>query len=335
MSILSMRDGSQKLNTCNIRIIDAIALCHIVDKFEEFTQNLAKFSKGIFGDAKLNQLYNFIKDEEAFVKREIKTFYLENYKVLDAIHKYSYISNFLFIYFNNKTGEFNYTIMQMYEYIKRNKDKKDNILVNLNILKELGFEIIKLDEAERFDKNYTFDNSQYSTIEYFDGDIRVTPSYHDLKYAVSNANYQISVNSNKTVAFSKNPEIILNNLVFEPSKLPKSIEYDYLLSDLMSKRNNDSNLIINNTLRIGYDLNEIDSLISNIEKNIQTVKEEKEKERALIHIGQLKEIIIGLEMFLQDYEDKLINSNEMTRDELAEEKKLYKNYRYNLKLDID
>jgi len=49
----------------------------------------------------------------------------------------------------------------------------------------------------------------------------------------------------------------------------------------------------------------------------------------------MKETIMGLEFFLQDYEGKLINNSDMTREELNEEKKLYKNYRYNLKLDID
>lgn len=307
-----------------LRIIDCIALCNVGDEFEQFIQNLNEFSKGIRGYSKLHDLYKYIKDGKK-VSKKIREFYAENHKVLDAIHKHTYISNFLLIYFNNKTGEFSQEIMEMYKYIKNNKEEKDKILMNLDKLKELGFEHFVFSSKEKFDNIYEYDVND--NFYYFvDGKIEVIPSLENLKYKTIGANYQIEFS---TIPYPKS-EIILNNLVFDTNLLPNDLSYDNTMQKIieMKKEHKDSYKVLNNSVELEYNLEKLISYVEKMDDIILEIQDCEYKDDAKIKIGNAKEVISELRWILENYEVNLINQCLLDESILEEEKlKYYRTYK--------
>lgn len=320
MPTLSMKDGSEKLlDSFTIRIIDAITLCHIVDEFEEFTQNLAKFSKGMLGEYNLRQLYNYIMNVDAFVKRDTKAFYVDNYRVLDAIHKYSYISNFLLIYFDRKTGKFCPEIMQMYEYIKNNKEDKDKILAVLNKLSELGFEHINFAENKKFDGIYEQDKSGLSHCYFLDGDLEVIPSVENIKYKSKEANYKIRLDAIPEIG----SEITLNNLVFDVKCLPNTVRYDDTFKKILElkEEKEESYKVLSDIVRLDYNLESIIPALEKIDEIIANIHNCKYNDSAKKHIGKAKEAVYGLRTCLTNYQTDMVNQNLITEEILYKETK--------------
>lgn len=316
----------KKLSKFNISIKDCMVLCHVIDLFEEFTVNLTKFSKGTFGDAKLKRLYNFVKDEEAFVKRDIKTFYLENYKVLDAIHKYSYISNFLLIYFDRKNGEFNQEITQMYEYIKANKEDIDKILAVLDKLSKLGFEHIYFAENKQFDKVYEYERGVLRNYYYLDGEIEIIPCIENTKYKSKDANYEIE----GSVILFYVPKITLNNLIFDPNNLPEKITYNETIGKVLklTPEKKESCEVLADAVHFDYYLERIVPYLDKIDELIGKIHNCSSKPNAKKHIDTAKQGIAELQCFLANYEQDIIEQGLLTEEILVDEKEKYKR-RYN------
>lgn len=326
MPTLSMKDGSEKLlDSFTIRIIDAIALCHAIDGFEIFIVDLAKFSKGIKGYSNLDNLYKYIKDGKK-VNKHIRDFYCKHYRVLDAIHKNAYISNFLLIYFDNKTGKFNQEIMQMYKYLKDNKKDKDKILAVLDKLSKLGFKNITFSENVNFESVYEFDKLNSHYYYYLDGKLDVIPSIQNVKYQSEDANYEIKMS---TIPLHS-PEITLNNLVFDVNCLPNEICYDQTMGkilELKEKKKESFDVLKDAVCFDGY-IENIVYFLDKLDKLIINIHNCNSKSQTQMHIDTAKQSIAELQWILTNYEDGLIDKELISQDVLTKEKEKY-NRRYN------
>lgn len=315
----------KQLEKFTIRIIDCIALCHVIDGFERFIADLAKFSKGSKGYSNLDNLYKHIKDGKR-VNKHIRNFYQEHYNVLNALHKNAYISNFLLIYFNNKTGTFNQEIMQMYRYLKNNKKDKDKILAVLDKLSELGFKNIIFTENVSFDNVYEFDKLNSHYYYYLDGKLEVIPSIQNLKYQSEDANYEIKMS---TIPLHS-PEITLNNLVFDANCLPNEICYDQTMGkilELKEKKKESFDVLKDAVCFDGY-IENIVYFLDKLDKLIINIHNCSSKSQAQMHIDTAKQSIAELQWILTNYEDGLIDKELISQDVLTKEKEKYKR-RYN------
>lgn len=323
MPTLSMKDGSEKLlDSFTIRIIDVITLCHIVDEFEEFTQNLAKFSKGMLGEYNLCQLYNYIMNVDAFVKRDTKAFYVDNYRVLDAIYKYSNISNFLLIYFDRKNGRFSKEITQMYKYINNNKEDKDKILAVLNKLSELGFEHINFAENKKFDGIYEQDKSGLSHCYFLDGDLEVIPSVENIKYKSKEANYKIRLDAIPEIG----SEITLNNLIFDSSSLPECVKYENTIKRILNlkEEKKDSYDVLSDAVKLNYNIEKLAPILERIDEIIINIHNCEYKKFAKEQVDVAKHAILELQWMLANYECDIVEEGLIKKEILEEEKTKYK-----------
>lgn len=316
---LNLKDN--KLSDFTISINDCIALCNVIDEFDIFMENLKDFSKGNFGYRKLKNLYNFAKDEEYLALRNVKSFYKNNKVVLDTIHQYTYLSNFLLIYFDPKKGEFNREIIQMYEYIKNNKDDKDKILAVLDKLSSLNFEYIVFAENETFDEVYEYAKYDPSYYYFVDGKVEVIPSLEGFKYKTTGANYEIEF---ATIPFHR-AKITLNNLVFDSNLLPASLKDDDTMKKIVDLKDEkeESYKVLSDSVKIDYNLDKMNLAIEKIDEIILNIHNSVYLKDAKIKIGKAKEVISDLKWFLENYEVDLVEQGLIEKEILEVEKKVY------------
>lgn len=326
--------------TFSISINDCVALCYIVDEFEQFCSNFKEFinnngksisrklSDAIIQGKKINKLKN----------KSLKEFYDNNYNVLSFIHKYTYISNFLLLHHCN--GNFDNNIILMHQYIKNNRDKIFNILAILGQLKRLGFNSFKFNEYLDFGSQiYSYDTSYKHDYNYLDGDIIVYPNYDSsiIKYKSNNANYNMKISM-----FSGDPsrissEITLNNLTFDGLCLPSELTYEETMGRLLTikKYNEKADKVVQDSAYLDYELSELVPSINNIDKIINNIGEFTDKDKALELIDSTKQNILGLKLILANYEGIAVENGVLSDDVIKKEKELYKRDRENSKIHWD
>jgi len=311
----------QILRKFDIKVNDCIALCNIVDEFEKFTENLKEFSQGIRGISNLDNLFKYIRDGKK-TNKNIRDFYLENHKVLDAIHKHTYILSFLLIYFDNKTGKFSQEITQIYNYIKDNKNDKDKILAVLDKLSKLGFESVTFNQNEKFDDVYEYDKLNDREYYYLDGEIEVISSLEDFKYRSNGANYEIEFS---TIPFHI-PKITLNNLVFDSNLLPNNIKYDDTFKKILDlkEEKEESYKVLSDVVHFDYNLEKIMPALEKIDEIIIDIHNCQYKRHAKEYIDVAKHAILELQWVLANYEIDLVEDGLLKKETIDEEKKKYK-----------
>lgn len=323
--------------TFSITVNDCIALCYIVDEFEQFCSNLKEFINNN-GESRLRQLSDAIikgKKIDNLKNKSLKEFYDNNYKVLFSIHKYTYISNFLLLH--HCGGKFDNKIILMHQYIKNNRDKTFNILAILGQLKRLGFESFKFNEHLDFGSEiYSYDTSSRFDYHYLDGDIIVYPNYDSnvIKYKSNNANYnmKISLHFEKPSMYSS--KITLNNLTFDGLCLPSEFTYEKTMGRLLAikKYNEKADKVVQDSAYLDYELSELVPTINNIDKIINGIGEFTDIDKALELIDSTKRNILGLKLILANYEGIAIENGLLSEDVIKKEKELYKRYRENSKI---
>lgn len=209
----------------SIRIKNAIALCHIIEGYENFINDIELVWEK-------NNYFYFIEDlkkvsfkENIFGKNEAKKFYKKYNWIINTINEHSRIDTFLFEILGDEKKKQSMNVL--YEYLFKNEACIEQILNLLEWIKALGFQSIL------FDENADFTKEEYNVFQepirnynanigYLENLERI-PSYgkEKIRYKSNGSHYKIKFDYSHTYKkFLMDSTIYLNSLLFDPSLLP-------------------------------------------------------------------------------------------------------------------
>lgn len=325
----------------NIRIKNAIALCHIIEGYENFINDIELVWEK-------NNYFYFIEDlkkvsfkENIFGKRDAKKFYEKYNWIINTINEYSRIDTFLFEILDDKNKQ--QSMYVLYEYLLKNEACIEQILNLLEWIKTLGFQSILFDETADFTKeeynvvqepirNYN------ANIGYLENLERI-PSYGNekIKYKSNGSHYKIKFNY--TLAGNKflmDSTIYLNSLLFAPSLLPlvgctSDILFEKIIDLKYDKVEECQKLTdaVNVKLKLMDLKSELRSAKQTIEK-IYNSAEQKNLEDALLYM-ELE--LARMEQVDCENDKELMENNSITEDILKRELSVRKSILDNIDLD--
>lgn len=310
-------------------INNLIALCHIIDDFEEFYEDL----KNVMS---LKNNRNFIfKLQDISIGRfslfsmKQKKFYNKNKTVIDTINKYSNIISFISHNFNWNENQTSNSLEFFHKYILNHKEEISKILAILEKLKKLGFDKIEfnanIDFTEEIQKIYTIFRDNVS-ITYLDN-LTVVPSYNSgvVSYKTTNSNYKMVIGTQLGKISYYDKKIILNSLIFDASRLPDSITKEEIFDKIMKLKTEkiqeyvllqdcvNLNLLIENLYQAYYD-------VSKKIENLQTVSEKNELIELLSNI---KNIILEIETISKKHNESITYNKKITEPLIESETQTY------------
>lgn len=232
--------GKELYVDCDVRSI--LALSGFYESIDEFNVDVKKLYSGKHNKIDIRIILNNLsKNKIVFGARDIKEFY-EKYSWIDNIIKnYSNginISDFLDTNYDEKGNIKKSSGIEFFKnyYIKHNSDKK-RITNLLDRLLQLGFDVFTFNEnTDYINKEYCINmNEGPSSFNYFDNMeyISYDNEKGDYKYQSKKSDYLIQCIDAGIHGFYK---IDLNNLLFDPTVLPKKLEYDTLLNNILGLR---------------------------------------------------------------------------------------------------
>lgn len=297
---------------------DVIALCHILDEFEEVNYKFLDFASK-FGRDGVSYLWSISNGKFVLGKSKIHQFYQENKDVIDRINKYSSIMLFIN---RNYMGMNASRIFNMYEYIEENRNELDRILAFLKKVKKLGFVDFHFNSGFDFnteeceiDRNI-FNNWEYTFFE----KIEVIPNYNALtaKYRANGSKYKIVIrNEFREIVISK--ELYVNNLLIDPDSLPNSINKEETFDKIISLSNGKKkeNEKIRNLILLEVSL---EDLIKEFYDTKELIEE--------LNLYELKALTYELRELLNKIQDRAISTykdayGDVLVETFEKEKKLY------------
>ena len=304
-----------------ININDLIAICHIMDKYENLNMEIKKIMN-IKGNKMLSFKLSKINNNICFGK--IRKFYINNKEAIDIFNKYSNFTTFIFHSYDLNDYDTDY----FYNYILNNNNNLNNIMEVLYKLKSLGFIIIYMNE------NYYFDNTTYTifknlndnnSIEYLDN-IEALPSYLEkkVKYKTNGSNYRISLN-NKFHIKSYKESIELNSLVFDPSILPEKLDKENTFDKIinLNKKLENENENLRNSININISIEDLIIQYQIASKMIEKINNDSYKVLLKNNLENIKNNLEELKTISDNYSKEIINNYSLINDEtINEEKKL-------------
>lgn len=236
--------GGYNVETKKAYVNDLIVLCNMIDSFSGFSSDfyeLMKMNCEIDVVIKLCNVGVTVKDNKKFFDfknmRIIKDFYQKHKDEINIINKYSSLWDFLYYNYDGKgnltTGELNGTNFAFfYQYFLDNKNQLGQMLLTLEKIKSLGIIELEFNELENFTEQefwtYTdfFLNDNFEYLE----NMEVISNYDEKKvrYRSLESNYKIVVNNYD----ADKHKIVVNNLLFDSSKLPKDLSEKVIFADI-------------------------------------------------------------------------------------------------------
>lgn len=287
-------------------INNLIALCHIIDDFEDFDKKvIATLSTwNVEYNREFMEQLNAIcaQDKRSIAYKEghytyvkiqkAKKFYNENKSVIDTINKYSSIWSFLNLYYDSITKSIDsldfYKITHIYheisiffyKYILKHKENIQQILALLESIKELGFHNIGLNEDLDFTKeiytvNPNFKNNEY--IIYVANAKVVTNHPTHIDYKTINSNYKIRLKTwgDDFYQYPAGKVIILNSLLFDSKSLPKSLNKEDIFESILRLKNGQEELIASTFVSV-KESEDIEESVKLVRKITNELVEEQE-----------------------------------------------------------
>lgn len=353
-----------------VYIDNLIALCHILDGYDEFNKNLRnlmadadnilnidylyriskdKFihsAKNVNQFYKKNKIYCISKDKFINDAKNVNQFYEKNKIVVDTINKYIDIWDFINFNYDIKGNLNNNSSLNFfYQYILNNREDLDKILLVLNKIKELGFNCLK------FDENLDFTTHEYNVYTVFDNNIRVEyldnmeriPNYQSdvVKYKTTGSNYKISIiplimGGNEKIP-KYDTEIIINSLTFNENRLPETIlkenTFDKIISLAKDKREECS--AIRNSIDLSMGLDSLSSSLDFTNNLLSKIDDIENKDELLKVLSEMKLNLDKLKKASISYDNSLFDKYSISKETFQKEKRLYLDRQYWPNIDID
>lgn len=338
-----------KNKNINININDLIILCHILDSYNDFNQELIN----LMSSTKFN-IYNLLllsktNRKNFLCNRKTKKFYLKYKDIFNIINNYnnalSFIVDNYIINQNNITRKSNLDFF--YQYIMNNKNNLEKILAVLNRINELGFKKLKFDEnldftASEYKVNTLFNGN--TNIEYLDN-MKAIPNYQNdvVKYKTTGSNYKVIINPSITIVVNGNisehdKKIVVNSLVFDANRLPNSISTESIFNEILALKNSKSKECdaIKNSIDLNLNMEGLISQFISIDNTINRINDIENKDELLIILAEMQTILDKLKMAASNYDINIAKTYPaITPDILQKEKKLYLERIEWDKMDID
>lgn len=321
-------------------IDNLIALCHIMDDFEDFEEKLLNVIAPKYNRDFVNQLWKTSLGKFYIGARKAKRFYIENKKVIDTINKYSNVPMFINMNYGYY-GEIDGDIHFFYEYIINHKDEMDRILAVLKRLKELGFSQLEFDESRNFvNEKYKIYPQLTDCFEFaYLDQMEAIPSYRydEIQYTTKESPYKITVKARwgnissvwkdqDILSVGSYATILLNDLTFEPNRLPSTLSkedtFDKIIGLPAQKQQQYSAIKDSVDLKIG--LTGLYAMFNIAYDKINGLNNTDRKEELIASLTTIKEAISKMQIISSEYDKKIVDNNpNISQADLNEEKEEY------------
>ena len=279
-----------------------------------------KFSKFI------NKIERVSNGQHVLLSGFEKKFFLKYKDVIDIIITYSNMTSF--------SDNNNYCdIIELYNnYLLFHKEEIANILSVLNKLLDLCFEEIYFNEDYDFTNmvfEFNLESGDYTNVSYLDN-LQVISSYPGvIKYKSDNSNYKIDLEYTylKTLIESK---IGLNSLLFEPSRLPNSLNMEFVFDEINDKARQYYDLYkeIKNSVNLSVGINDLLMQAEITGSMLDGLENVESREKLIEILNNILVEIKKLEKLSCEYNVSLSNKEpKLSKEFLEEEKKKYLNKR--------
>lgn len=217
-----------KNTICENYTKNIIALCYILDSFEDFNERLKNAMPTKYNRNFIYDLYDISMGKINF-SLKARRFYKENKTVIDIINKYSNLLLYTnFSYDGQGYLENEESLRFFHKYIMEHRVDLETILRVLNKIEQLQIDEIKLDKHLDFSKEeyelhyWKSENYRYVLL---DNLVLVPSGETDLiRYKSTNSGYKIIVSrgacKSSYLDAQMSSQITLNSLIINPDKLP-------------------------------------------------------------------------------------------------------------------
>lgn len=324
------------MNINDVHIIytkNLIALCHILDEYEEFKNRLEKvLSKKLdvdfirkLDDVSIGKFSWSIKAME---------FYKQNKSVIDTINEYTNISLFINDNYDCELNEID-RVDYFYNYINNHRDEMEKILRLLERLRELHIVSISLNEKidflhETYEMNtWMPDNYKLVILD----NMEAVPGYSTdlVRYKTNGSSYKITIGG----AFgdlNRYPigKITLNSLTLDVSRLPNydSSEDVYQTILELKDKKEDEYAAIKTSVDLNVGLEDLHKAFTIISQRIENLEDSEKKQELTHQLTTIKTAIIKMQNINEQMDADAVSSGLVSNETLEKEKQLYKKERH-------
>ena len=322
-------------------IYNLIALCHIIDDFEEFIKSINELDKSKDKRAIIHDIDKISRGEFVFrfgIKK-LNTFYQDNKSVIDKINKYSNLSHFVIFYYD--FGEKN-AMDFFHKYILSHKEDIDKIILLLEKIKKLGIKQIQFSEEIDFtDKVYSVNRifNYNNNVLYLDN-MAAVPNYqyNIVKYRTTDSNYEINLRIGYKEFAEHMREIKVNSLLFDAERLPDEITIDSIFNKIikLKKEKQAACDIVEEDVELSVALKDLFAQFATTSNVIERLKNVSSKEQMLNLLKEIKSGLDKINELKSAYEaDVLQEDLSITNEVLEGERRLYLENRTFSYFDLD
>ena len=307
-----------KKESRKIEIDAAIALCNVLEGFEEFNRNakdLLMRGNNITITYRLNRIATGEKIKSPKGSEATIKFYLQNTDTIEEIQKYLPIDNFLL---QNYTQDGNMAeescVKNLYEYLNKHKDRKDEILELLYKVKDLGFTNMTFDETLDFTNSYYDLKEEFAhnnSVTYFDN-IKVIPNYNygTVEYKTTGSNYKMTLKTSYFDISKYDRTIAFNSLLFDHSNMPKEITKQSTFDSIISlkEEHKDTCKEITNSVNLSVKVDDLYDQLVSLNEVVETLS-------LMTQRKEIKSILVDIEEQLKNLKNKSEKYNESITNE--------------------
>ncbi len=332
-----MENNNKKIYTNNM-----IALCHIVDEFDEFEKRLIPAISPKYNRDFIFQLWDVSKGNFKLGAIKAKKFYEENKSVIDTINQYSDVPTFInqnYGFHGDYTGDLRF----FHDYLLSHKGEIPKILELLEKLNKLGFSNFEFNEELDFTKEIYNAYSKFSDNFYliYVANPQVIPNYtRHINFNTVDSNYKmkliLSGITEKEIA-EYGREIVLNSLLFDPNTLPEKIDKEHTFEQLleMKKVQEEKASIIRSSVDLSISVSDFERQFNSTSTTINRLKGVDKKEELIAVLTSIKEDLEKLKKLSSEYNSSISQREPLLTPELLEnEKSLYLERREWSRIDL-
>lgn len=322
-------------------IYNLIALCHIIDDFEEFIKSINELDKSKDKRAIIHDIDKISRGEFVFrfgIKK-LNTFYQDNKSVIDKINKYSNLSHFVILYYDFEEKN---AMDFFYKYILSHKEDLDKIILLLERIKKLGIKQIQFSEEIDFtDKVYSVNRIfNYNDIVFYLDNMEAVPNYQTnvVKYRTTDSNYEINLRIGYKEFAEYMREIKVNSLLFDAERLPDEITIDSIFNKIirLKKEKQAACDIVEEDVKLSVVLEDLFAQFATTSNVIERLKNVSSKEQMLNLLKEIKSGLDKINELKSAYEaDVLQEDSSITNEVLEGERRLYLDNRTFSYFDLD
>ena len=299
-----------------IRVDVLMVLCHILDDFEDFRSS--EYIKSLIFD------YNLVEDISRNGSKLLcgpaNVFCKRHKNVLDIINKYMGFANFMKVTFSLGSHTFIGEVNCFYNYLVAHRDSLDSIISLLEKMQELGIFKICCDDSVDFKNEKNSICIRFSgndSLNYFENMKAVPNSTVDrVSYITTGSKYKIRV-------LGEYPMITVNDLLFDGSLLPDSIDPQRLFDEIMKLRTavqGDNQRLIS-YVDAATVITELNLKYYDLKKIFGARERENPENREALRnlLSEFLEVVKGISEINSSYGRSIVEGSENLTPELLEE----------------